>query len=263
MTGDWLQQRFDYCERGVHAGLLAEPINALSNVAFLAAALAILALARRQQARPRLVDLPGEVVVMAGLAVGVGLASTMFHTTAARWAQAADVGSIGLFMVSALAVTLRRAFDWRKRSTALAVALLLGAMAAAAVALETVGCRADGPEFAARAALPRACGNGSYIYLPALAALIAVTVGLWRCASAATGPLLSGAILFALALAARSLDIAVCPWVTAGPLRLTGHALWHVGCAATAFAILNAVLRLTTPDRASSARTATRCGANH
>jgi hypothetical protein len=64
-----------YCER-VGPGLLAEPLNAISNVSFLLAAWAAWVLARRVGALS-----PG-VQVLVALGVSVGVGSILWHTFA-------------------------------------------------------------------------------------------------------------------------------------------------------------------------------------
>ncbi|HEY9615965.1 MAG TPA: ceramidase domain-containing protein [Microcoleaceae cyanobacterium] len=84
-----------YCER-VTPGLWAEPLNALSNVAFLMAAWAIWRLARQQP------KIPTGIWILMTLAISIGIGSALFHTFATQWANLLDVIPIGLFQLTFL-----------------------------------------------------------------------------------------------------------------------------------------------------------------
>lgn len=74
---DWTAQIDAYCER-VGFGFWAEPINALTNIAFLASGFVIW---RKAQGR----GLPlAEAMAIVLFAIGIG--SFLFHTFATRWA---------------------------------------------------------------------------------------------------------------------------------------------------------------------------------
>jgi hypothetical protein len=94
-----------YCER-LSAGFWAEPVNALTNVAFLVAALLA---ARALAGRTALVS--GPVLLVALMAL-IGLGSFAFHTLATRGAALLDVIPIGLFVGSALVLLGRRGLRW-------------------------------------------------------------------------------------------------------------------------------------------------------
>ncbi|MEM9127298.1 MAG: ceramidase domain-containing protein, partial [Pseudomonadota bacterium] len=79
---DWTTTIDGYCER-LDAGFWAEPINALTNIAFLLAA-AVMAWRTRRLQSPLCTAL---VVVLA--AIGVG--SFLFHTFATVWSAMTDV----------------------------------------------------------------------------------------------------------------------------------------------------------------------------
>ena len=71
-----------YCER-LGPGLLAEPLNALSNLAFFLAAWAAWSVARRGGA------LDSGIAVLVGLIATIGIGSTLFHTFSTPWAHRA------------------------------------------------------------------------------------------------------------------------------------------------------------------------------
>ncbi|MEL7254386.1 MAG: ceramidase domain-containing protein [Pseudomonadota bacterium] len=87
---EWTRQIDIYCER-LDASYWSEPINALTNAAFLFAA-GVMAYRLRDD------NLPiawGLVFILAGIGVG----SFLFHTHAQSWSALADVGAIALFIL--------------------------------------------------------------------------------------------------------------------------------------------------------------------
>ena len=202
-----------YCERA-GPGLLAEPLNALSNLAFLAAAWWLWS--RLDARRPLLA---GPQRVLAALIALVGLGSFAFHTLATGWAGVLDVLFIGIFNLAFLVLYVRllarRSWRWS---------------AAAGVAFVTVD------RLAARA-LPEEALNGSLLYLPALLVLGLLTAhALWR-APPAGRRMAAAAGVFLVSLLLRSIDRAVCaswPWGT--------HFLWHLLNAWVLFELSRALL---------------------
>ena len=90
-----------YCER-CGPGLLAEPLNATTNLAFLIAAWAAWVLARR------LNSLSGGIQGLIFLTVSLGIGSALFHTFATAWARVLDVVPILLFEPSSCGFTHAR-----------------------------------------------------------------------------------------------------------------------------------------------------------
>jgi hypothetical protein len=88
---DWSAYLDSYCER-LAPGLWGEPLNTISNLAFLVAAVATWRLARSSN-RARTVR---TLAVLLGL---IFVASTAFHALATRWAGAADTGFILVFVL--------------------------------------------------------------------------------------------------------------------------------------------------------------------
>ena len=73
-----------YCER-VGPELWAEPVNALTNLAFFLSAWAGWLLIQRST------DRPVGLVLLAAVIATVGVGSLLFHTLATTWAQILDV----------------------------------------------------------------------------------------------------------------------------------------------------------------------------
>lgn len=211
-----------YCER-TDAAFWAEPINALSNGAFLVAATVAAAIWLRRGVR----DWPSLILIL--LTAVVGLGSFLFHTVATRWAMLADVAPILLFILAYFFLAMRRFFGLGL-PPALAATL-------AFLALSIV--------FAGwwRARVTAAGGgdplNGSAGYLPAAAALLVVGALLRARAGgrdAGTALVTAGGV-FLLSLAFRTVDMTVCPAFATGT-----HFLWHLLNAAVLFVLLRAAI---------------------
>lgn len=189
-----------YCER-LHAGFWAEPVNAVSNLAFFIAAAAAYALWRREGKNDRF------ILVLILLAVVVGIGSSLFHTYATRWGLFADSIPIAVFVSAFLVYALL----YFVRASAIATALSLAVFFAVAAALPRL--------------LPPGFLNNSGFYFPVLGALAVIGVvlrageerGRWI-----GGAFLCGAALFALSLSFRIIDPAVC-----ANFPLGTHFVWH------------------------------------
>ena len=195
-----------YCER-LGPGFWAEPVNALTNLAFLAAGLWGL-----RTARARGED-SGAVWLLIGLAFAIGIGSFLFHTVAQVWASFADTIPIWAFVALACGICAVRIGGWRPG------AVVAGALGLAAVIAVVV---ASGDGSAGRNAGPPRL-NGSLQYAPAVVALAIFTalaflrrhrLRWWIAAALGT---------FLVSLTARTLDPAVC---AAFPLGL--HWIWHL-----------------------------------
>jgi hypothetical protein len=183
-----------YCER-LEPGLLAEPLNALTNGAFLVAAWWLQRLARRSGGSDR------GVLALAALALAIGIGSGLFHTFATGWALAADVVPILLFQLLFLLLYLRRQVGLPSAPAAgLCLAFLLACLAGRSV--------------------PAAL-NGSLAYAPTLAVL--ALLGWHQLHSRQSWLLLAATGLFSLSLLLRSLDNALCPLWPIGT-----HLFWHL-----------------------------------
>ena len=215
---DWTGQIFVYCERGLDPGFWAEPLNAVSNLAFLVAAGLALAQWRRGAQPGRRAEL-----ALIGLVGVIGIGSFLFHTLATRWAAVADVAPIGVFMLAYLVYALRRFVGLAWSGTAGLLALFAAAMWAAG----SVWCGA-GP-----------CLNGSLGYVPALLALAGVGLWLGWQRHAAARALGCGAGLFLVSLTCRMLDRTLCAATGAHGL----HFIWHLANATLLYVLLDAALR--------------------
>lgn len=191
-----------YCER-FGPGLFAEPLNAASNLAFIAAGLWLMAALPRVFPSPRRVPAPLEV--LAGLIVLIGICSGAFHVFAIQWAQALDLGSIALFIYFFVVCFAHYVLDVRW-----ALAWI------AAPAFWAFG-------MFVRAPFDPDAFNGSVIYFPALAgiALMGAALAVQRRAGAAQFALAT--MIFVISICLRSVDLAWCNgWVWGT------HWAWHL-----------------------------------
>ncbi|TWH21167.1 hypothetical protein [Prauserella rugosa] len=215
---DWTAYVDGYCER-LAPGLFGEPLNTVSNLGFLIAAVAIWRQARGETG-PRL------------LAVGLALifaASTAFHMLATRWAGSADSAAIALFVL-AYAVVFAHVFlraPWRWAW------LAVPAFAALAV-----------PVVAGASAL----GVPGGAYAAPLVALFVLAVltardGAWPLFVVAGG-------LFGVSLTFRSVDHTVC-----GSFPPGTHFLWHLLNATVLYLVSRTAVRrwVRSPEQATAA----------
>ena len=207
---DWSRSIDLYCER-TDPSFWAEPVNAISNLAFLIAAGFAYTHWRRNGGR----DIPALLLILLVAAIGVG--SFIFHTVATLGAELFDVVPIALFIYAYLVLALRRFLgaSWPVIVGTLAVFAGVSYAGAALAAPDTL--------------------NGSHQYLPALAAMTVVGLAVWRRPSGP--PVLTGAAVFLVSIAFRSIDNAVCP-----VLPLGTHFLWHCLNACVLYLLLCAAM---------------------
>ncbi len=182
-----------YTER-TGAGFWAEPVNALTNLAFIVAAALVLRHLRKHQATA------GQYVLTV-LLFAIGVGSFLFHTFATRWALMADVLPIIAFELLFLWCYGRNILHVNRLQSGLLTASLPALVAA--MSLLAMG----------------ALGT----YLPAL--IILTVLGIlhyWQRRPQRTA-LLQVAALFALSLTFRTLDLHVEHCFPLGT-----HFLWHV-----------------------------------
>jgi hypothetical protein len=200
----------DYCER-LAPGLWAEPLNAITNLAFLLAAWCTWRLARQQN------RLSGGPILLISLMAAIGIGSGLFHTVATRATQLMDVIPIGLFQAAFLWLYLRRIVQARVEIAAVLMLLFL------------VGGWLTGQ-------FPHVL-NGSLGYAPAL--VFVGGLGAWHYQQKKLEPyaLLLATLLFVLSLLFRSIDNAVCPQFSIGT-----HFLWHLLNAAVLYLSMRGML---------------------
>ncbi|MEM7668810.1 MAG: ceramidase domain-containing protein, partial [Pseudomonadota bacterium] len=198
---DWTRQINGYCER-LTPDFWAEPVNALTNAAFLLAGLACLAFAIGMRRRD------WTVYYLSILICVIGVGSFLFHTFATAWAALADTGPIMLFILSFFAIAMNRflGLNWWQ-SLGLTLLFIAGMVGLSTLLYKTIG--------------PYV--GGSQAYFPALLALIGVGAYLRFLGHDGWKWLIAAGVVFALSLTFRTLDQQVC---NAFPLGT--HFMWHI-----------------------------------
>ena len=233
MPSSWFEPIDLYCER-TDPSFWSEPLNALSNAAFLVAAGAGFVLWRRAGSR----DAAGLWLVAAVAIVRIG--SFLFHTFANRWSMFADVIPIAVFVYSYVVLALRRylGLGW------LAMLVAIGAFALLDVYFARLWSLLFGDMTL----------NGSIRYFPPALALIVVGA-LCAMRSDPTGrsqtaarALLGAMAVFAVSLTFRSIDQNIC-----GSFPTGSHVLWHLLNGLVLFLLIAAAIRVGPWNRRAAA----------
>lgn len=193
---DSLLRRIDsYCERTGDT-FWAEPLNALTNLAFVVAAIVLW---RRSAADPWARTLSALLFI-------IGVGSWLLHTHARAWAAVADSLPIAAFILLYLFIVNRVVLGWPCWLAATVTALFLPVAALMHPLWRAV---------------PVLNVTAGYMPVPLLIAVYAVF--LHRSRPAFARGLAAGAALLLVSLLARSLDQTLCPVWPAGT-----HFLWHL-----------------------------------
>ncbi|WP_371169076.1 ceramidase domain-containing protein [Aliiroseovarius sp. 2305UL8-7] len=218
---DWFAAVDIYCERTA-PGFWNEPLNAISNLSFILAALWGWIEARKRGRT----DLATYVLVILAAMIGVG--SFLFHTFANAWSGLADVVPIWTFVAIFILVAIHRIGGVRPGRIGIGVAVVAGIIAILfAFGGDGSGSQttAPTPEVAqthAHAEAGNSLLNGSEQYLPAILALIVFSF-LARRKNHPFAPWVAAAtVVFAISLTLRTLDMHMC-----GVLPIGTHFLWH------------------------------------
>ncbi|MFC9848096.1 ceramidase domain-containing protein [Streptomyces sp. NPDC060223] len=224
---NWSEHLDEYCERG-SAAFWAEPVNAVSNLAFVMAAFALWRILRPYRQVPAGIGpcrpVPVDIAMLAPFMALIGIGSFAFHTLATRWSQMLDVAPITLFVLFCLGCFLRWFYGLAWRRCVLGVAGFV-------VFTAVFGVLAGG-------LIP----NRSGMYVPVLLLMTGLAVTLrgsreagraaqWRQFAAA-------AVVFAVALSARTVDEEIC-----GAFPLGTHFLWHTLDGVLVFLVSRALVR--------------------
>jgi hypothetical protein len=193
----WREYVMDaYCER-VGMGLLAEPLNAVSNVSFLLAAWAAWVVAKRTGA------LSAGVRALIAIGASVGIGSILWHTYPTMLTLILDSVPILIFIMWYIWLYVRNVVGVRPPfAVASAAAFLLATLLA----------------FPFAGVL-----HGAFVYTPGL--VVTLVLGLFHARErrVARFTLLAAAGVYLAALFFRTIDNEVCPVLPIGT-----HFLWHI-----------------------------------
>ncbi|MDA1311443.1 MAG: ceramidase domain-containing protein [Proteobacteria bacterium] len=203
-----------YCERTSEAWH-AEPLNALSNLAFFVAGWAAWRLLARAKYRgdDRLLK------AMISLMPLIGVGSIIFHTLATRWAEWLDVIPILLFMTLYLWFTLDKFLEWP-------IAFKLPALGLFFLAT-----------FVLEAFVPGTFLWGGAMYLPTVLVLLLSAATSFGGSPSVSQSFLLATGLFLVSLSLRTIDQSVCPNLPSGT-----HVMWHLLNAALLYHLVRLVI---------------------
>lgn len=191
---NWTEQFDAYCER-TDLTYWSEPINAVTNAAFIIAALVMWR---------RTAGVPGARLLCIVLFL-IGVGSYLFHTHAAGWAALADVAPIGAYILIYLFLTNRDIMGWPLWRAALGTVAFLPY---AALLLPILN------------AVPFVQISNFYWTVPILLMIYAVALR-HKHPMTAKGFII-GAALLVLSIITRSVDEIFCAAIPVGT-----HFLWH------------------------------------
>lgn len=184
-----------YCER-IDPSFWAEPVNAITNAAFLIAALYMW---RRAGGIPM-----AQALCVVLFAIGVG--SFLFHTYAQTWAAIADVAPIAIYVLLYIFLATR---DFWGQNTLISLGVVLLFFPYAYVTL---------PLFEMLPILNVSAGYG-----PVPLLILIYAIGLRHRAPDTARGLAIGAGIILISLTLRSIDMPLCD-----SLPLGTHFLWHI-----------------------------------
>lgn len=193
----WTTPIDGYCER-LDAGYWAEPLNAVTNAAFLVAAFVMWSRVRGQ-------GWPLANVLVVILAC-IGAGSYLFHTHATAWAAMADVLPIALFVLVYIYAANRAYWGLGAWRSLAGVALFFPYVAVTLPLFNLIP------------------GLGSSAsYAPVALLILLYAIALWRRHPATARGLAAGAAILSLSITFRALDEPLCDRLPMGT-----HFMWHV-----------------------------------
>lgn len=205
---DWTASVDLYCER-IGSGFWAEPVNALTNLAFVLAAIWGAVSARRLGVGH---PVAWALIVLAGL---IGVGSFLFHTYATNWAELADTAPIWSFV----AIFVLAAMRYIGGMSPARVARVSGLVIGAAVLTVALLAMTEGSD---PTSVPDPL-NGSGQYAPALLALMVFAILTRLRGHPSANWILAATAVFLMSLAFRTLDRDIC-----ATLPLGTHFMWHL-----------------------------------
>ena len=205
-----------YCER-VGPGLLAEPLNAVSNISFLLAAWAAWVLAGRTG------TLSAGVRVLIALAASVGIGSILWHTYPTILTLILDIVPILIFLIC---------YIWLYARNVIGMRSLFAVASVAAFLLATFF-------FLQHADVL----HGALVYVPGL--MVALVLGVFHTTQrmVARFTLLVAAGVYLAALFFRTIDNEVCPVLPIGT-----HFLWHILIGLVTYLAMRSLILSTTTE---------------
>ena len=192
---NWFEAVDGYCER-IDASFWSEPLNAITNIFFLVAAVWVL---RRE-------GLNSTARILALILGMIGVASFLFHSFAQAWAGALDVLFILFFTLLYLFAASK---DFMGAPRSIALIITLGYFPFSIVVDWLT--------------LPLTFLGSTRIYMPMLILIILFSLLLYKRLPIVSRGLAVGAFILVISMLARILDVPLCQKIPLGT-----HFVWHV-----------------------------------
>ena len=216
-----------YCER-TDAGFFSEPLNLISNLAFIIAGVFLL----RRLALKQSSQLATSARILAWQVIIVGVGSALFHSFAMVWSKVCDVVPIGLFILSYLWFFSRNIAMLSRNSAAMGIVIF--AIMSIAVASLADPVKANGGQFY----------FGTWITLLALAFYLAGSRN-----RLASPKMLFASVLFSISVTMRSIDLTLCDYWPYGT-----HIFWHLLNACVLYLVVDAYIANDHPSKDAQTR---------
>ena len=195
---NWTRYVDGYCER-VEPGFLGEPLNAVTNLAFLAAAFIVW---NRAAGRGNAI-----IRVLAVILALVGIGSFLFHTFATAWSGTLDVFFIAVFVLVYLFAANRHYLGMPVIFALGATALFFPYAGAATWSIHKI--------------IPSLGANAAYLSIALL--ILVYSAMLWRRLPDVSRGLAVGGSLLCVSIAFRAIDEPLCAINPMGT-----HMIWHI-----------------------------------
>ena len=205
-----------YCER-TDINLWSEPLNAITNLAFIIAGIMIWRYYRQQP--PATIRSGIEIYLLIFLLICIGIGSGLWHTVALPWTELADVIPILLYIGLYIL-----AFFWR--FTRLGWITILVIFTLFQIVNNSVILFA-----------PRDILNGSFFYVPTFIMLIGFSYYLFNKQHKHSSYFLITVCLFTVSLTFRTLDQYLCDSISTGT-----HFVWHILNAIVLYRVLKVLI---------------------
>ena len=192
---NWFEAVDGYCER-IDASFWSEPLNAITNIFFLVAAVWVL---RRE-------GLNSTARILALILGMIGVASFLFHSFAQAWAGALDVLFILLFTLLYLFAASK---DFMGAPRSIALVITLGYFPFSIIVDWLT--------------LPLTFLGSTRIYMPMPILIILFSLLLYKRLPIVSRGLAVGAFILVISMLARILDVPLCQKIPLGT-----HFVWHV-----------------------------------
>jgi hypothetical protein len=204
-----------YCER-TEAHLLSEPLNLISNLAFIIAGALIL----RKLGRPASSQRDSVARLLGWQIITVGLGSALFHSFATGWAQLCDIIPIGILILTYLWLFCRKLVDLTRLQSFLGLIVFL--LVSVVMAWLSDPIKANGGQFY----------FGTWLTLTCLCTYVAGRQNLLQ-----FKPMFMASVLFSFSILLRTIDLKFCEEWPFGT-----HLFWHLTNATVLYLVVNVLI---------------------